>query len=759
MRSIPFILSLFCALGLSAQIRLSEYQTNNYNTLYFKGKSPDWAELVNRGESPVNLKGYSLTDETNTGEEVKFIFDNVVINPGQFLLVYFTGRDNQKQDLEIGFKLRDGADTLLFIDPHGKVIDQFWFSCIPEGKSAGLNENDSLVIFNVPTPGKQNDQLGTFAVELYEDTLLVSKQTGLYTNGVEVVLTTQNASTEVFYSLDGDDVNPRRNFYESAFRLENKKNVKDKIADEPTSHLWKEPDGKVFKAQVMRARGYYKGCPVTKEVFRTYFIDPKIKSRYNVPVFSLISDKDNFFSEEEGIYVSGNNYYGVPGGFKENYWQKGKSWERPVHVEFFNKEGDLLLKQSAGVRVNGNTTRTYPQKSLRLYARDEYDDKGVNSKFDFPFFDDRKKSGFKTLILRTAGADISNTFFKDAICHRLAKELKVDYQSYMPAVVFLNGEYWGIHNLRERQDEHYIERYYGIKEGIYDLISINDFIIPPYESVSGDFKEFEALRTYIMTHDLSQDDQFDTLNTLIDFENFIDYHILQLFVANEDWLNANTKFWKEKRDGGKWRWLFFDCDRCFSDLDNSRLNALLGNKIESDWADWATELQRAVFKNEAFRQRFYARYLALMQYTFTTQNMLRIIDELEGIYEPLANEHIARWRIPETYFEWKDNVNALRTFALYRPLEVMDQLTENFGNPYVVYPNPARDVITISTRTKHTWVVDLELYDTVGRLIKVLKNYTLDEPTDFIQSVESGVYILRIHSNEIVFRTNLVVTD
>lgn len=255
MKKTIFILLLFCWGTAFSQVRLSEYQTNNYNTLFLNGKSPDWAELVNEGTSAVNLKGYCLTDEEDDGEPAKFYFEELVLQPQERLLVHFTGRERKSIPIEVGFKLRDGDVVLLLQDPDGNTLDLFELPCVPEGKSAGRNEKDSLVIFNVPTPGEANQNMDLFSVELYHDTVIVSKPTGLYTSAIAVELTTSNKNTAVRYTLDGDEVNIRQQEYSSTLQLENKRNAKDRIADEPTSHLWKEPKTKVFKAQVLRAQG------------------------------------------------------------------------------------------------------------------------------------------------------------------------------------------------------------------------------------------------------------------------------------------------------------------------------------------------------------------------------------------------------------------------------------------------------------------------------------------------------------------------
>lgn len=697
-----------------------------------------------------------ISDELN--EPDKFVFGSGTVEGGAHVLVYGVGGSTNRSTppYQASFRLSDGQDSIYLFAPDSS-LQQAWFApCIPSDRSFGQSQLQAdPVLFRTPTPGAPNS-LDTLRIQLIQDQLVSSQSSGFYTQAIEVSLQATDPRTSIFYSLNGDEVDPDELAYSTPLRLGNKKNAKDKIADEPTSPLWKEPEGPVFKAQVLRARGYYQGCPTTEEVFRTFFIDPYMLERYRVPVFSLISDRDNFFDYDEGIYVPGVNFNPADDGYSGNYFETGRAWEREINLEIFAPNGTLQLEQTVGGRINGNTTRSYPQKSLRLYARPEY---SGTSTIPYRFFLDRSFTEYETIVLRTAGADISNTFFKDALCHQLATQLRVDYQSASASVVFLNGEYWGIHNIRERQDEFYLKRLYGVIPGEYDLISVNDFTSRLYEVDQGDLQAYQSLLAYVRAHDLSQDKYMDTLYTLIDFDNFIDYHILQLFVANEDWLNANTKFWRERNADGKWRWLFFDCDRCFTNIDNDRLGVLTGNRLTSSWADWAIELQQAVFRNEKFRDRFHARFVYAMENVFTTGNLLRIIDDMERIYEPLANEQIERWRFPESFYNWKDNVNGLRSFAMYRPVEMMRQLTDNFGIPYIVAPNPASASapIRIMMRDQTIRTVQLRVFDAQGRVVQDAHTYTTGTPIA-TRGLLPGYYVAHVTTGELVFRLPLIVT-
>lgn len=738
---------------IGQDIVINEFQTENYSTIHLAdSSSPDWIELYNTQSTAINLEGWALTDESD--EPNKFVFPDVNIPANGYLVIYATGTEVKSQ-LHTSYKLSDDKDSLFLIDDSGVLIDQVNALCIPEDHSYGRNTDgtSNWDHFTTPSPGESNDGNPTILIERIQDDLTFSVEGGFYRNSQEVQISRTDARTTIFYTLDGDDLDIREAVYESPLQISSRRGDKDKLADIKTAEDWKEPDGKVFKATTLRARSYYQGCPASEDYVHSYFIDPNMPERYNVPVFSLTTEKDNFFDFYDGIYIPGatqnpNDLRGTGNSF-----QSGKAWERPVHIEMFDAKGNLQWAQHAGVRIHGNTTRSYPQKTLRLYARREYDQ---DSLFNYKFFDSREIEHFETILLRTPNADISNTFFKDALCHNIVKNMNLDFQAFSPSVVFLNGEYWGIHNIRERQDEFYIKRYHGVDTGDYDLISISEKVRGFLEVVEGDLDAYNELLTYIRTHDIQKAENYDSLTTMIDIPNFIDYHIAQLFLANEDWPNANTKFWRERKPGGKWRWMFFDCDRCFSDLDMDKINQFTGNKIENALPDWATEVQRAVFSNIKFRKQFFARFTYCMKHFFNPGDMLAEIERLENIYEGLANEHVKRWQLPDTYYAWKDNVDGLKAFALYRPVEMLAQLQDNFKSPFNLYPNPTSIDFHIESDIPVGERVKALIYDQTGRLVRSWE-FNSGSTKARTAGMQPGLYHIKLVYDELVFNHQLVL--
>ncbi|MCA9947681.1 MAG: CotH kinase family protein, partial [Anaerolineales bacterium] len=200
--------------------------------------------------------------------------------------------------------------------------------------------------------------------------------------------------------------------------------------------FWQEPANEIFKGTVVRAMVDKSGALASSAATQTYFVDPAANGRYSLPVISIATDADNLFDPEIGIYVPGNY---------TNYAQSGIEWERPIHIEFYEADGTLGFAQNAGVRIHGSKSTIYHFKSLRIYARSEYG----QDRIEYDLFPGWKNDEFERLILRNSGQDIYATMFRDAMAQSLVSHLSFDTQPYRPAIVFLNGEYWGVHNVRE----------------------------------------------------------------------------------------------------------------------------------------------------------------------------------------------------------------------------------------------------------------------------------------------------------------------
>lgn len=505
---------------------------------------------------------------------------------------------------------------------------------------------------------------------------------GFHAEAVAVELFTFVQGGVIYYTLDGslpDPVNNKKStyMYQGPIIVEDRSKEPNLLSTiRTTYHNWPgPPKGVVFKGTPIRAVVYLEEEPVGSAA-QTYFVGSK---EYSMPIISLVTDAHGLFDEKTGIYIPGNRHR-EGNLWTGNYFARGIDWEREGHLEFYETDGSLALSQNIGMRIHGGITRAWPQKTLRLYARSEYGE----SRFNYQIFPNQDQQSYKRLLLRGSGNDMRLTLFRDAFIQSLLTDTtNLDTQAYRPAIVFINGEYWGIHNIRERLDKHYIADKYDIDSEDVVILALNAYL---NEGVSGDQRHYRDMLSFIRTNDISKPDVYAKVNTMMDIDNYIDYQIAQIYAANTDWPFNNIKFWRARTDeylpdapygqDGRWRWLVYDMDYGFGLAESPDHNTL---KWATEPGKWSTELLRMLLKNPEFKNQFISRFADHINTTFAPERAVPIIDEMQAVLAPEWTEHAQRW--PYTISTWDRNVNVMKSFAKGRPQYMFKHITDMFKLP------------------------------------------------------------------------------
>ncbi len=539
---------------------------------------------------------------------------------------------------------------------------------------------------------------------------LFSAPGGYYQQSFELRLTANLPNAAIYYTLDGSDPDLDSTQYSGPLLIHSRvgePNLFSAIPD--VSPRWIPPAGEVFKATVVRARIISNdGQAISPVITHTFIVDEE--KRYTLPVVSVVTDPSNFFDDRYGIYVMGDIYNQLydpasslnPWERPANYIESGQEWERPVHLEYFDVNGSLGFALDANARIHGAATRERAQKSLRLYTVCE---STCTETIDYDIFPGLTSQvtgepiqAFKTILLRNSGNDWEKTMFRDALLQRLVDHTKLDTQAYRPAIVFLNGEYWGIHNLRERLDEYYLETHYGIAPDQVTILAEDDLIIT---GEPGDEQDYLDMLAFAASHDMADPENYAYIHTQMDIENYIDYQIAEIYFDNANWPHVNIKFWQKKTGrpddpsapyghDGRWRWMLYDTDFGFGfdgGPKNAEINSLLA-AIHPDWHDWAGLLFRSLLENPDFRANFVTRFADHINTSFEPQRVTNEIDQMQSVIAPEIEEHIRRWRGSEAALEeWQDSVEVMRGFAAYRPENVQQHLSDYFelGSPVKIH--------------------------------------------------------------------------
>lgn len=532
----------------------------------------------------------------------------------------------------------------------------------------------------------------------FKDVLIVSDrlpepesnaQAGFYPEPFRLVLNAPKGYS-IYFTLNGAQPNLNSERYSKPILISGIIENAQSLSTIPTSPRWKPPIGDVYRAVVLRAILVSNDNQKSQELVQTFFIGPK---KYTLPVMALTVNADDLFGFKDGIYVMGKNYEDKRDYIKKkiplnlnwweypsNYLKRGDNSERPVHIEYFNLKGSIAFQTFAGLRINGNATRGFGQKSLRVCMDQKYGAAQLN----FPLFPGNPLTQFNSFILRNGGNDWDKTLFRDAFMQSLLKEAHLDIQSYQPVIVFINGEYWGIHSIRERFDENYLSNKYKTSKDSLAILELGGNL---FFGKKEDATQFQHLVKFLKDEDLSKDVNYQEVSRQIDVNSFMDFIIANVYFCNSDWPNNNVKFWRYKTDAegidslgfrdGRWRWMLYDTDWGFGYTGDASVQMNLLEKAKTTGS--VGIVFSALLKNETFVKAFQARFEYHLNHTFSKNNVLMQIESFEKELDAEMQEHINRWRVIGSYSNWKSNVKALITFEEKRPDIQRHQLLEFLG--------------------------------------------------------------------------------
>ena len=395
------------------------------------------------------------------------------------------------------FKLSSGGDSLFIHNLQLQLTDQLIYEPFPVNFSIGYNNNfNELRLFAEPTPEIAN----TSEAIIYDGELVpsFSHESGIYTSSVSLSLSSANTSDKIYYTTDGSEPDFNSTVYSSPITL-----------NSPTS----------VKAKILRTDQTY-GKTITQSYFPNY--DKEL------PVVFISTEPNNLWSEEDGIYTLGTNAETSFPYLGANFWQ---DWEKPAHVELFFPYDKLGFSVDAGIKIHGGGSRVYNQKSITTYARSMYGDKNISSQI----FDEKSINKFESITFRNSGNDWLGTYhsvgsmFRDMMMSNIALKMNLDASDGMSAVMYLNGDYWGIYNIREKLREQFIISNHNMNADEFDMLEFY------YSVINGSKDDYLTMYNFIEANDISQPVNYNYLKTQMDIKNFIRYQTAEIFFDNWDW--------------------------------------------------------------------------------------------------------------------------------------------------------------------------------------------------------------------------------
>ncbi|MGI6670040.1 MAG: lamin tail domain-containing protein [Christensenellales bacterium] len=591
---------------------ITELMSSNDSIQAISGQPPsDWVELTNTSDQVHDMSGWGLSDNINWPRKWRFP-QGVSIWPGESKIILL---DKSKEpgsnaaQLHASFALkRAGGEVMTLSDPDGRVLDRIILPEIPTNISYGRTAGqDGFFYYDVPTPGAPNAQgFAGFAARPE-----MSMPGGLYQQDFVLTLTAQEGA-QVRYTLDGS------------------------IPTLTTGHAYQGPIP-VNSTCVVRARAFLPGLQPSEPVTATYVM----KTYYTMPVVCLTADPDELWNPKTGMYATGegidlNQYKYIP--FKNptpTYRTHGKI-QRPGYAEMFSIDGShTYFSQGVTFGLIGQYSLDMPQKSFKVTARARYGDKY----FRATLFEDRPFEEYKSFVLRVSGNDCVWTRMADGIQSRLVDKIAdttVVHQAWRPVIVYLNGQYWGHYNLRERVSRYFVAQHEGMTLEEADSITILEANSKAYYGSNAEYKALLEKAKKMSPGTNPEDMQY--LEDNIDIDNYFDYMIFEAFFANSD--TGNIRYYKVP--GGRWRWILFDMDYgLFKSSFNGIGNVLhpkgtgINNAIDNT-------LIRKILENKDMQHRFLTRFGEIFQ-QLTTDVMLQQLQECYDLLAPEMMMHFDRW--------------------------------------------------------------------------------------------------------------------
>ncbi len=531
--------------------------------------------------------------------------------------------------LHSNFRLSSEGEVLTLTDPSGVTVDQLATGRLYLDQSVGRPATGAATVthFLSPTPGSANSSEGKAG---YTQAPVIYPDGGLLRRRLPIEASSSTPGAELRYTLDGSDPTETSPLYQTNLTL-------------PASAKGVIP---------LRVRAFAPGLWPSRVTTASFIT----AHPHTLSVLSLVTDPSLIW------------------GANGLYFNTEEEQDRPVHVTLFESDGSPAFALDLGAKPHGHASLSYPQKPMALIARPGYGQGTI----DYPVFgEDYPVASFRRLLLRNAGQDFNRAMMRDALCATIMGSEDLDASAYRPVVVYINGEYWGIQNLRERHDKHYPESHHGTPTDAIDLLEGGG-----WEEHEGDNHHFFSVCDYLEQHDMSDPSAYARARQVIDVDEFSTYAIAQDFFLNDDWPANNVKFWAPRSITGKWRWFQYDFDGCTgawgTGPSESRLNDIFGGSVR------VTRLLEALHDNPSFRQDFVNRYADLLNTTLSVESTLRSLHHAAAAIRGEVQRHLDRWYQPT--HDWNSDIREIEDFLQQRPGYARQQLAAffNLGATYTL---------------------------------------------------------------------------
>lgn len=675
MKAISYLFLLFIANMSFGQVVINEYSCSNMNgpTDAF-GDREDWVELYNPSATAVNLTGYFLSDKSSSIQ--KWMIPSGTLPANGYTMVFFSSRNTVSgAEIHPNFTLsQTQGEWIILADPLANVIDSLKIRFVTkEDNSFGRTTNGATnwSLFTTPTPNAAN----TGGVNYYTPRPIMSIAPGFYNSAQSVVITCANAAATIRYTIDGSDVTSSSTAYSGPVAI--------------------------ATTTVLRAAAFSSELPSFMET-NTYFINVN----HTIPVISICN---------QGVYnlIANGNQGGA---------------EKIGHFELFEQDKSFIDEGQGNFNKHGNDSWAYDQRGFDFIMRDQM---GYNNEIHHKIFPENLREDFQRLIIKPAANDNYNfengAHIRDAFVHTLSirADLKLDERTWRPCILYINGQYWGVYEIREKADDgDYTGFYFGQDKFNLQYLKTWGGTWMDYGAPNA-LPDWNSLKAYVAANNMGVQTNFNYVDSLFNWKSMVDYFVLNSYVVCQDWLNWNTAWWRGMKSSGnhkKWGYALWDMDATFghyvnyTGIPDPTANAdpcNVENLPNPGGQGHTAILQKLIDENPIVEQFYITRYIDLVNTHFSCAYMNQLLDSMIAEIQPEMQAQITRWAPVSsgTYAGWEAAVQTLKDYidlrctALQQGLIGCYNLTGPFITTFNVTPAGAGSIKVNSTwAASYPWI-------------------------------------------------------
>ena len=629
-------------------VYISEVLSANQSSLLDgNGENEDWIEIYNQTDRIIDLNDWYLSDSMAYPQKWAFP-DSAKIEPGESMLIFASGNSyiDAKGYIHTNFSLNKYNQTIV-LSKQDVIMDTLAYGMMKGDTSIGINSSaDTTKYYYLnPTPGKVNN---TTAYSGISGKVKFSQPSGFYNESLSIEIACLEDGISIYYTLDGSS---------------------------PTTHsyLYTGPIN-ITETTSLRAVSYKQGKLLSNITTATYLID---EEDTELPVVFLTTDNSKLFNG--GIYNS------------------NLSDERKVDANIELLEIDLSgFNEDVLINKSGNMSALEPQKSFGVYFKESVGDSALN--YDLFPDDPDGVTVFKSFLLRTSGNDWDDLKCKDGMLQTLAMtKMDLDYMSYRPAILYINGEYWGIYNIRDKINGDYLSTHHpGVDPDNVDIISFG------YGVHQGDYTEYYKMINFIRNADLNDAENWAKVENMIDVDNCIDTYLCHIYYSNFD--TVNIKWWKEREEGAKWRWILYDLDYSLYVPYQNNLQLISDPAGHGVNKYFDSSLMYNLMKSKYFREKFIEKTSEYWPTIFNSNVILEHFDETFSAIESEMPRQLNRWNINVNHLIAE--MDEFDDFLRRRP-ELFRTMFKNYFN---LTTNELNEYLPVQEVTYPKFKIDKSLY-------------------------------------------------